>query len=121
MINISEMKIAGRLGKDPEGRTTQNGKRVTTFSVAVNLGYGDNRTTVWYDVVTWEKQAEFAEQYLHKGDLVYVSGVFKPREYEDRNGNKRQAWELTAREVQGETMKQKDFERIDVDEGELPF
>ena len=69
--------IQGNLGKDPEMRYTPQGKAVTTFSVAVDRGYGENKQTVWYNVETWEKSAEACNQYLKKGSKVIVEGKVK--------------------------------------------
>ena len=69
--------IQGNLGKDPEMRFTPQGKAVTTFSVAVDRGYGENKQTVWYNVETWEKTAEACNQYLKKGSKVLVEGKVK--------------------------------------------
>jgi len=101
MASLNKVQIIGRLGKDPEVRTTQNGKSVASFGVAVDDGYGDNKATEWFNVVAWEKQAEFAGKYLGKGRLVYVEGRMKTREYDDKDGNKRKVTELVAFQIQG--------------------
>lgn len=97
--------IIGRLGKDPETRYTGGGAAVTNFSVATEENWkdsaGERQTrTTWYSVVAWKKLAEICQQHLHKGDLVFLSGRMQMREWEDKSGAKRTAWELRA-----ETMK----------------
>lgn len=69
MINIT---IIGNLGGDTEMKYTPGGDPVTSFSVASNDGSGDKKTTTWYKVSVWGKQAEACHQYLKKGSLVAV-------------------------------------------------
>ena len=70
--------VIGHLGRDPEMRYTRSGTAVTNFSVAVkDKGYTDGEEveiTVWYRISTWNKLAEACQQYLNKGDKVYVEG-----------------------------------------------
>ena len=60
-INVT---VVGNLGKDPEIRSTPSGKRVASFSIAVDQGYGENKKTEWVNVICWEKLAELSEKYL---------------------------------------------------------
>ena len=76
--------IAGRLGKDAALRRTQDGTAVLGFSVAVDDGYGQNKSTMWFDCSVWGKRAEALAQYLTKGTAVAVSGEFGTREHEGR-------------------------------------
>lgn len=71
---INRVTLVGRLGKDPEGKTTSGGKSVANLSLATDNGYGEKKTTDWHRLTAWEKQADFATKYLHKGDLVFVEG-----------------------------------------------
>ena len=84
--------IAGNGGGDPSMRYTPNGKAVTSFSVAVNEGFGENKKTVWFRVSAWDKQAETCNQYLRKGSKVLVEG----RLTADDNGGPR-VWESNGR------------------------
>ena len=84
--------IAGNLGKDPEMRYTPSGKAVTSFSVAVQDGWGDNKRTIWFRVSAWDKQAETCNQYLKKGSKVLVEGRLQA----DENGSPR-VWESNGR------------------------
>lgn len=121
-LNYSHITIAGRLGREPELRTTQSGKRVASFSVAVDIGYGDSKNTEWYEVSAWEHAADFASKYLKKGDSVLCEGTMRSRSYTDSNGNKKKVWEVSARNVQAVggwiESKQDDFTEED---GDLPF
>ena len=100
MSGFQQVVIEGRLGRDPEMRFTANGKAVTTFSVAVDDGYGDRKETEWFQVVTWEKTAEACGQYLEKGREVLVSGRMKTRTFNGRDGQKQYRTELIAQRVE---------------------
>lgn len=94
--------IMGRLTADPELRTTPNGISVTSFSVAVDRGYakaGEERQTDFINVVAWRGTAEFVSRYFRKGSMIAVQGSIQTRNYEDRNGNKRTAFEIVADNV----------------------
>ena len=94
--------LMGRLTKDPELRTTQNGTSVTSFAVAVDREYvrqGEERQTDFINVVAWRQTAEFVSRYFRKGSMIAVQGSIQTRNYEDRNGNKRTAVEIIADKV----------------------
>ena len=100
MKSFSFAQIGGVLGRDPESRITPNGVRVTTFSVAVDKGYGDKKSTSWFNIVAFDKAAEFAEKYLKKGKPVIVSGDLQVRTWDDKNtGQKRTSTEIAAFKV----------------------
>lgn len=88
--------LIGRLGRDPETRHTGSGKSVTNFSIAVDYGFGDKKTTSWIPVVCWEKTAELAQEYLVKGSQVAVTGRLQERSWQDKEGNKRTVLEVIA-------------------------
>ena len=73
--------IAGRLGRDAEHRTTQGGTDICSFSVACDVGYGENKTTVWVDVAKFGAGASGLARILSKGDSVTVVGDLKTREH----------------------------------------
>lgn len=78
---MKSVTIAGGIGRDAELRTTQNGDKVAGFSVAVDDGVGQNKSTIWFDVSIWGKRAEALVQYLTKGSRVAVSGDLGMREH----------------------------------------
>ena len=88
--------FTGRLTADPETRYTNDGKAVTTFNLAVDDGYGDNKTTSFFRIVLFGKTAESAEKYLSKGRKVAVMGRAKQNSWTDKDGNKRQTVEFIA-------------------------
>jgi len=96
MAGFNRIEIIGNLGGDPETRTTTNGKAVCSFSVGVSEKSGGE--TQWFRVQVWEKLAEICQQYLRKGSSVMLAGRMQSRSYE-KDGVKREAWELVAREM----------------------
>lgn len=95
---LNKVIIIGNLGKDPETRYTANGKTVANFSVAVSEKYKEETSTEWFSVVAWERLAELAKNYLHKGNVVYIEGRQKTREYE-KDGAKHRAVDLVASQI----------------------
>lgn len=73
--------IAGRIGGDAELRTTQGNDKVTSFTVAVDVRNGRDKSTNWWRVSMWGKRGESLQPYLLKGSSVTVSGEFSLSEY----------------------------------------
>ena len=104
---FQEITIIGNLGQDPEMRYTPNGYAVTNFSVATTRKWKDangspQEETTWIRVSVWGKQAEACNQYLSKGRQVFIKARFstpEPKVWQDKNGNHRASWEVTAHEV----------------------
>lgn len=96
---MNSIHIKGRLTRDPETRHTDSGKSVTNFSVAVNRRFNRDKAD-FFNVTAWEKTGEFVEKYFHKGSEIIVEGEMQSREYTDRDGNKRIAWDLIAGNVE---------------------
>ncbi len=76
--------LAGTIGKDAVLRRTQNGEPVLGFSMAVDDGYGENKSTMWFDVNLWGKRGQSLEPHLKKGVRVTVSGELGSRQHENR-------------------------------------
>jgi single-strand DNA-binding protein len=99
-----EITLVGKLGNDPEKRTTPGGKTVASFSLAVNKtwtkdGQRQEKTT-WFRCTAWEKQAEIVSANLTKGRKVMVVGeVEDARAFTDRDGNNRASLEVTASRI----------------------
>lgn len=83
--------LLGRLGNEPEVRYTQAGKAVASFSLAVSRG---KEGVDFIPCVAWEKTAETVGNYLAKGSQIAVNGRLQARSYDDKNGNKRTAYEV---------------------------
>jgi len=99
MASLNKWEIIGHLGSEPEMRFTPSGAPVTSFNVATNYGYGERKETVWVRVTCWNKQAEFANQYGGKGELVRVEGEARMTSYETKDGETKYNLELTAQSV----------------------
>ena len=99
MPSLNRWEIIGHLGSEPEMRFTPSGAPVTSFNIATNYGYGDRKETIWVRITCWNKQAEFANQYGHKGSLARVEGEARMTSYETKDGETRYNLELTAKEI----------------------
>jgi single-strand DNA-binding protein len=101
---LNKVMIIGHLGRDPEMRYTPSGRPVTTFSVATtrswNTAEGERREeTEWFNVVVWGSLAEICNQYLRKGQQVYLEGRLQTRRWDDPEGRKHFSTELVAKEM----------------------
>jgi single-strand DNA-binding protein len=102
--SLNRVQIIGNLGADPELRTTTGGARVANLSVATSRRWNDRQgqqqeKTEWHKVIFWEKLAELCENYLKRGDRVYVEGSIEYRQYEDKEGQTRYVTEIRGREI----------------------
>ena len=91
---LNKVMIIGHLGREPEMRYTPSGRPVTTFSVATSRSWttsdGERRNhTEWFNVVAWGSLAEICNQYLAKGQQVYIEGRLQTRRWDDDSGNRR--------------------------------
>lgn len=98
-MRMNVFTFTGRLGKDADLRYMQNGKAVCGFSVAVESGYGDKKTTSWIDCALFDKRAEALHPYLQKSALVAVSGELTIEQWTDKDGNKQRAVRVRVAEL----------------------
>ena len=85
---MNKVILMGRLTKDPEIRATQDGKRVASYTLAVDRKVAKQEQKAdFISCTAWEKKAEFAEKYLSKGMKIAISGRLQTGSYTDRNGN----------------------------------
>lgn len=98
---LNNVILMGRLVADPELRTTNTGKSVANFRIAVDRAYskGGNKEADFITIVAWESTADFISKYFSKGSMIALRGEIQTRNYEDNSGNKRTATEVLAREV----------------------
>ncbi len=101
MGTINKVILIGRLGKDPEERTTAGGTRVSNFSLATDTfhGNGAEKTTEWHRIVVFGKVAEQCNQYLKKGRLVCIEGSLQTRCWEKPPGEKHYFTDVIASRV----------------------
>jgi single-strand DNA-binding protein len=102
--SFNQAIVVGNLARDPELRTTQNGRSVTSFAVATNRVWQDQNGETqeqadFHNVVAWAKLAELADQYLSKGRRVMVVGRLQTRSWEDQDGKKNYRTEIVANEL----------------------
>jgi len=107
--SLNKVILIGNLGADPEVRTTNNGSKVATVSLATGrqwTGQGGDKQekTEWHRVVMWNNKsgnglADLAEKYMKKGDRIYVEGRIDYRTWEDKEKQTRYTTEIVAREV----------------------
>ncbi|HEX6087990.1 MAG TPA: single-stranded DNA-binding protein [Thermoanaerobaculia bacterium] len=102
---INKVILVGRLGKDPEIRSTPQGTTVAKFTVATDEKFSDregNRQerTEWHNIVAWGKLGEICGQYLRKGKLVYIEGSIRTDSWDDKeSGQKKYRTEIVARDM----------------------
>lgn len=95
MSNV--FSFTGTLGRDAEVRSTPSGQSVLNFTVANNIGFGDRQQTLWIRVALWGRRAEGSLQnYLKKGQQVFVSGELSQSEYQANDGSTKVSLELNA-------------------------
>jgi len=90
MGTLNKVLLIGRLGRDPEERTTAGGTRVSNFSLATDTYHHNtgNTTTEWHRVAVFGKNADLCNQYLRKGRLVCIEGYLQTRSWEKPPGEK---------------------------------
>lgn len=118
--------LLGRLTADPKAKTSKSGKAVTTFSLAIDDGKEDNgeRKVTFFDCESWEKMAETCAKYLHKGDLVQVTGEMVHRVYMDSTNAKRDYYGVRVNGIEFLTPKpkeEKQEEKKEIVDDILPF
>lgn len=106
--SLNKVTLIGNLGADPEVRSTNNGARVATLSLATSRQWkgqnGDKQEkTEWHRVVFWNssysKLADIVEQYCKKGDKLYVEGSIEYRSWQDKEGQTRYTTEIRGNEL----------------------
>lgn len=126
-MSLNKIFIMGRLTKDPELRRTQGGTAVTSFTLAVDRDFksqSGEKETDFIDVVAWRATAEFVAKYFAKGRAAVVEGRVQIRDWKDKDGNNRKAFEVVADNVYFADSKKsgdQQFSEIDEEDGDLPF
>lgn len=104
MSGINKVILVGRLGQEPEIRSTTSGQQVCTLNIATSETWtkdgNKEERTEWHKVVLWGRQAEIAHKYLKKGRLVYIEGRLQTRSWQDQQGQKRYITEIIANNMQ---------------------
>lgn len=91
---VNKVQLIGRLGNDPEIKDTKNGSKLAKLSLATDESYRDAKgnkvdNTQWHRLVAWDRNADFAEKFLTKGQQIAIEGRLVSGSYEDKDGNRR--------------------------------
>ena len=102
--SINRVILVGHVGQDPELKFTTSGHSISTFSLATNEVWIDaeknkKEHTEWHNIVAWDKLSDFANQYLKKGQLVFIEGKLRTRSWEDKNKNTRFKTEIVCQQI----------------------
>ncbi len=106
MPSLNKVLLIGNVGSDPELRHTPAGQAVASFSLATNEKFGGRdgqsaqERTEWHKVVAWGRLGEICNEYLRKGKPVYIEGRIQTRQWQDKDGNKRNTTEIVALQMQ---------------------
>jgi single-strand DNA-binding protein len=100
----NSVQLIGRLGKDPEVKVFDSGKKLASFSIATSESYKNAKgekveDTQWHNIVIWGKLADVAGKYLKKGAEVCVEGKLVHKAYETTSGEKRYATEINVNDL----------------------
>ncbi len=96
---VNKVILIGNLGKDPDIQKFDNGVKKASFSLATTEAYKNKdgekaQHTEWHNIVLWRGLAEVAENYLKKGNTIFLAGKIRRREWEDKDGQKRYTYEI---------------------------
>ncbi len=102
--SLNKVMLIGNVGAEPEIRTVGGGRKVAKVSIATNRSFTDRsgqqqEKTEWHRCTFWDKLADVVEQYVHKGDRIYVEGRLEYSQTEDDKGNVRYWTDIVVREM----------------------
>ncbi|MEZ4902728.1 MAG: single-stranded DNA-binding protein [Spirosomataceae bacterium] len=105
MAGVNKVILLGNLGSDPEVRHLENGSAVARFNIATSENYTNRNgerveQTEWHRIELWDNLAKIAEQYLKKGNSVYIEGKIKTETWTDKEGNQREGKTIRANSMQ---------------------
>jgi len=100
----NSVRLIGHIGKDPETKEFESGKKVARFTLATDEVYKNAKgervkDTVWHNLVIWGKTATVAEKYLEKGDEIAIEGRLTSRSYTTKEGEKKYITEIIVGEL----------------------
>jgi single-strand DNA-binding protein len=99
---MNKVMLIGNLTKDPEIKTTATGKKVASFSLAINDGKDQNGTEIvqYFNLNAWDKTADVIEKYVKKGHKIMASGRLKNRSWDKPDGTKGYATDITVSDIE---------------------
>lgn len=102
MAGLNKVILIGRIGKDPEIYTYDDGTKKISFTLATTESYRDRSTNEWKDITDWHNIVGYrylAEKSIAKGDLIYVEGKIKSRKYTDKDGVEKYFTEIVSEKI----------------------
>lgn len=110
----NSIQLVGHLGKDPEIRTINGGRKVGQVTIATQDNFRDDsgawqQRTQWHNLVAWGSQADFLEKYLRKGSFIGIRGKLTHRNYENKDGKPVTRTEVVVREFVGFGQREKEL------------
>jgi single-strand DNA-binding protein len=104
MAGVNKVILVGHLGKDPEIRSIEGGRKVANFTLATTESYKDKNgqrvdKTEWHNIAFWGPIADVIEKYLKKGSQIYLEGKITNRSYEDKEGVKKYFTEIVGQNM----------------------
>jgi single-strand DNA-binding protein len=112
---MNTITIHGRLARDPEIKFFNDDKAVCNISVAVNRAYKDkdgNIVADFFNCVSYNKQAEILDKYFKKGDGISIQGEMQNNKYTDKEGNKKDKWQIRIDKFDFELLRKGDGEPV---------
>jgi len=97
---MNKVFLSGNLTQDPEVRYTQSNKAFTRMGIAVHRRLKDGETTDFFNLIAWEKTAEFCSRYLTKGTRVLVEGRLQTYNYEGQDGTKKSGVDVIVENIE---------------------
>ena len=106
--SVNKVILVGHVGKDPEIRSTQAGKKIASLSVATSERWKDNNSGEWRERTEWHRVICFndglsgvVERYIKKGSMVYIEGQLQTRKWQDQQGVDRYSTEVVLKGFNG--------------------
>ena len=120
--SVNKVILVGHIGNKPEGRYTPSGSSTASFSLATNESWIDSdnekqERTEWHNIIAWNKLADFATEYLQKGQLIYIEGRLQTRNYKDKEDIQRRITEIVSTAItplEWKTIDKKENESADI-------
>jgi single-strand DNA-binding protein len=102
--SLNKVMLIGNVGAEPEIKTTGGGTKFAKVSLATNRAFSDRsgqqqEKTEWHRLTFWDKLADLVEQYVKKGDRLYIEGRIEYSQTEDDKGNQRFWTDIIVREM----------------------
>ena len=98
MKSVNEVMLLGNVGKDPEIRATSGGTRIASLTLATNRRVKDEERTDWHRLTVFGKLVDVVEQWVHKGDRLYVRGRLEYGTV-DKDGEKRYYTDIVVQDL----------------------